>query len=81
MPTFREFDHNFTYDPAVSIKRSFLLRLEVNPPKCLENYELEKVTEILDSDVPVEVNWLHFQGHEFLLILYKVVLSICRLYV
>ena len=81
MPKLREFDHNHSLDPAVAVKRSFLLRLEVNPPRCLENYELEKVTEILDSDVPVEVNWLHFQGHELLLILFKVVLSICRLYV
>ena len=64
MTKLRDYDHNHSLDPAIVVKRNFLLKLEVNPPKCLENYELDKVTEILDSDVPLKKNWIQFQGNK-----------------
>ena len=64
MVKFRDFDHNHTLDPAIAVKRAFLLRVEVNPPNCLSNDEKEACIRMLDSQVPEKVEWLRFEGKE-----------------
>ena len=62
MTKLRDFDHNYSLDPAVVVKRAFLLKLEANPPNCLSQKDRENVEELLDSQIPLHPNWVKYTG-------------------
>ena len=66
MTIYRDYDHNHSYDPAIVVKRKFLLLIEASPPKCLSLSQRDSVTAILDSQVPSKHNWMRFQGKAFI---------------
>ena len=62
MTKFRDYKED--EDPTVVVRRKFLQKIEVDPPKCVTQDLVEQATDVLDSDVPQNVEWMRFKGKE-----------------
>ena len=52
MTKFRDYKED---DPTVVVRRKFLQKIEVDPPKCVTQDLVDEATLVLDSDVPQNV--------------------------
>ena len=62
MTKFRDYDITKCADPALCVKREFLLEIEKHHPTCISDNQIRLVKRLLDSDVPANENWIKYTG-------------------